>query len=155
MHHPNLHLLQENYTTVGAVFVDDLDIDDLLHAQPSATRNACPYTFKVDTALGLQAGDYALVHANNTVKIVRIVAVHDAPQIDSAATYRYKWVIQKIDLSAYRRRLVEEQLLQALLDTLHAVEEKAQLQQRIERAQELDDDLRQIVARLRALQNGD
>ncbi|WP_109077099.1 hypothetical protein [Aggregatibacter kilianii] len=139
-----IHLFQDNLITVGAVFEDSITINDLLSGKVYSGGNKV-YTFKANADLNLNVGDFALVHATDELKVVKIVEVHDFPQIEEEAGFQYKWVIQKIDLSAYRSRLEEEKLLTLLFNKLYAVEQKALLEQRIEQAKARDNELKQLV----------
>lgn len=96
-------LLQENYTTCYAVFAADTRVPDTLIKT---------YTYKL--ALGddnlpiAQAGDFAVVEVNGILKIVQIVAVHAQPETDIDAKFEYKWIINRVDLDHYQKRIAAE-----------------------------------------------
>lgn len=132
--------LQSHYTTVKAIFIKDLSIDDitlqsldsiLKEQQQTAFRE---YSYKADTALGLVKGDLAVVHANNGLSIVQISHVDDTPQLDPTVSFTYKWVIDKIDLTGIRERLLEEKQLKTLLNQLYHFEKQQDLQNRLTQA---------------------
>lgn len=146
-----IHLLQEDFITVGAVFEDEVTIEQLLKEKDFPTAHQFAYTFKANADMGLKAGDLALVHAQNEIKIVRIVEIHDSPLIDETANFDYKWVIQKVDITAFQQRMAEEKLLKRLLGKLVAVEKKHGLTERLEKAKELDADLKALVEQFKQL----
>jgi len=74
------------------------------------------YTYKAAKALGLAVGDLAVVHtANSNVgfKVVEVVAIN--VEVDYSATFEYKWVVDKVDLTSYNKmRVAEQELLKEL-----------------------------------------
>lgn len=93
----NPHYLQtimdETIKTVGVRF------DKSVHAKT--------YTYK--TRLDLEPGDDVLVCVSGEFKIVYVVEVHDVPNIDEHSRADYKWIVQKLDMSAYQDMLDEDE----------------------------------------------
>jgi len=59
------------------------------------------YTYKVKKGY-VQEGDLALIlDTQQQFKVVQVVSVDDAPNIDPFAAYEYKWIYQKVDASIY------------------------------------------------------
>lgn len=128
--------LQRPFITVEAVFTAHPGVDEAADTAANNTNytEQTRYTFKAEPDLGLTAGDFAVVHARDSLSIVRIVAVYDPAQIDSNARFQYKWVVDKIDLNAYRARRTEEKKLGRLLRQLAFTEKHKALRQRMEAA---------------------
>ncbi len=59
------------------------------------------YTYKT-TRTDLKVDDFAIVEANDALKIVKIVEVHDKNKIDSDSTIVFKWLVDKVNLAAYQ-----------------------------------------------------
>lgn len=108
-----LDFLQDNYTTIKAIFIKDLSIfditnqslDSILAEQKSEAFRE--YRYKADTRLNLAKGDLAVVHAINGLTIVQISHVDAMPQLELSANFNYKWMIDKIDLTSFKARLNE------------------------------------------------
>lgn len=124
--------LQRPFITVEAVFTAHPAIDEA--ADDTEYTERTRYTFKAEAELGLTVGDFAVVHARDSLSIVRIVAVHSAAQIDSNAGFQYKWVVDSINLNAYRARQAEEEKLGRLLRQLAFTEKHRALRERMEAA---------------------
>lgn len=142
--------LQTNYTTVQVVFIHDLDIDALRHqpleklVKQQLADNRNQYTYKADKSLQLKIGDFACVHANNTLKIVQITKVHANPTIDPNASYQYKWVVDKIDLQTFLSRMDEQDNLTDLLKQFNYHEQQQKLTERIEKISKVNKEFAKI-----------
>ncbi|MDH2998498.1 hypothetical protein A1D22_10845 [Pasteurellaceae bacterium LFhippo2] len=143
----NSHLLQKDFVTVGVIFENNLSIDKLLEEDYSFKKDLCVYTYKAEANIGLKVGDFVVVHASNEAKIVRVVEVHQFPKLTDK--FQYKWVIQKIDLTAYRKRLEEEKTISALLERLALLEQQNELLQRIQQAEKTDARFAELMAKFR------
>ena len=65
-----------------------------------------PYTYKTD--LDLADGDTVVVNTPNSgLQLVKVHEVHDTPQLDEG--FDYAWIVQKIDLTNYRKLLKEDE----------------------------------------------
>lgn len=134
-----IHLLQKDFTTVDVVFDDDISVDDLKERTVLAPHQRFGgYTYKAELSLNLQVGDFVLVPARNSLKVVRVIDVHPYPKLDLEAKFAYKWVIQKIDATAYLQRMQEEQELMEILQRLDWLEQEQKLKQRLLQASQND-----------------
>jgi hypothetical protein len=108
-------LLQTGYTTVAVVFDGD----------QAAFRT---YTYKVPKGLAdtLVKGDLLVVPARNEFKLVKVHEVHAEPEIDVTKPLALKWIVQKVDMTAYLDQTERE--AQAVLKVQKA--ERAQAQQK-------------------------
>ncbi len=140
-----VNFLQKPFITIGAIFEDELPIAEALAGKELPPYSRSVYTFKAETNANLQVGDFALVHANDELKIVRVVEVHDTPQIDPEAHFQYKWVVQRIDLEPYRHRLEEEKQLNRMVSHLVFVEKKQGLINRMKSVAEIDGKIAQFL----------
>ena len=72
------------------------------------------YTYKVPPHLTLEKGDTVVVQvgSNNTFKVGKVTKVDAIADIDPAAEFEYRWVIQKVDTDFVRAMEEEEQLLE-------------------------------------------
>ncbi len=141
----DLHYLQRPFITVGAVFEDDISISEILNDSETAEYHGHCYTFKAEVDSGLAVGDYAVVHAQNALKIVKIVQVHAAPAIDINAKFEYKWVIQKIDFSAFKARHSEQKQIHEMLNALEIAERREALMDRLNKMSDKDDGFKQVL----------
>lgn len=118
-------LLQKNYTTVAVRFRDNAT---------GSTSGADSYTYKVPLSMEVAKGDLLVVPARKFFSVAEVVEVHDAPQIDVKKPLALRWVVQKVDTTAYddqtaredqaikqvevaERRRAQEEALQTLLGT--------------------------------------
>lgn len=139
------HLLQKPFITVDVVFNDHIDVDDIINGTIARPINQPHYTFKAELDSGLAVGDYVVVHAQQTLKIVQIIAVHDTPKIDSNASFEYKWVIERIDFQAFCQRRLEERQINKLLAELERIEAENHLQKRLEAASQQDENFATLL----------
>lgn len=82
-----LSLIQKNYTTIAVQY------------QPEGTL----YVFKALLEDKITEGDLVVLPASSKwgFAIGKVVAVHARPQIDTSATWDYKWIAGKIDLNRF------------------------------------------------------
>lgn len=139
------HLLQKPFITVDVVFNHHINIEDVENDIIAHPLNQPRYTFKAEKDSELRVGDYVVVHAQETLKIVQIVEIHDTPKIDPGATFEYKWVISRIDFEAFSQRRVEEKKIARLLSELERIEAENHLQERLEIASSQDADFANLV----------
>lgn len=109
-------LLDTTHTTIKVVF-GKVARTKLPVKQPAAApwtggdKESEPesWTYKVRKDMGIQVDDAVIVDSpSNGLQIVRVVAVHDTPQIDLDAPFEYKWVIQKIDRAEHDAQVAKE-----------------------------------------------
>lgn len=141
------HLLQD-FITVEAVFDDDIDLDEVLDGtyKPSG---GFAYTYKASKEMGLAVGDLALVYAQHRLTVVAIKAVHEIPKIDPNANFDYKWIIQKVDFTAYKHNKAQDELHKQLIDRLNYVEQQNTLSERIEKAAQKDGLLKELYLKIK------
>jgi hypothetical protein len=92
-------LLQKNYTTCKVRF--------------EGTNKG--YTYKMAKDSGIEVGDFVVVDANDQLSAGVVLEVHDEAQIDFKAPYAYKWIVQKIDMTAYKEQVRKETEVIAML----------------------------------------
>lgn len=98
-------MLQTGYTTVEVRY----------HGKLAGSQ---PYTYKAISNT-LAMGDTVVVPVDydgmEVLKLAKVVRVHDAPQVDVSLPYALKWIVQKVDRTAYDEQVAREQ---AALDAL-------------------------------------
>ena len=128
----NLLALLQNASTVGVKF----------EGTPSKV-----YTYKVRKEWNVQVGDELVVRTPlDGSTIVEVVEVHDIPDIDLAANFKYKWAVQKVDNTAYDEvlKVEAEKAMQ-----LKELQRKAQLKKQLaEIVAELGEEATAIISRL-------
>lgn len=145
----DINYLQKPFITVGAVFENEIYINDILNNNnKDCSHQGFCYTFKAEIDSGLQVGDYAVVHARNQLQIVKIVEIHQVPNIDKNATFEYKWVIQKIDFDNFKNRQNEQKKLAVLLTALSNAEYKQSLLDKLNSLASKDETVKQLIKQL-------
>ena len=61
-------------------------------------NNSKTYTYK--TRMDLIPGDFVIVKTHNGLSIVRVVELHNVPNIPQNSDIEFKWVTQKVDAGA-------------------------------------------------------
>ncbi len=127
-----LSLLQSGFTTIQVQFPPDLvqgaapaGIERHDRNSGITTRHAVPdakqYTYKIEGSC--EVGDTVIVDSPYSgLTCVKVVNVDDEPRIDLNAEFTYKWVVQRVDTSAYRERLDKEE---AFLKQIEGVQRTA------------------------------
>lgn len=122
--HHIVSLLQTGYTTVQIVFAAATERNQ--EPRWETHRN---YTYKAKLSAGISVDDLVVVHAPFGFKIVKVVAVHDFPQIDTDVDFEYKWIVQKLDTTEYEATVeAETQFKRSLQD----IERRKQAQSVVE-----------------------
>lgn len=102
-----ISLLQNDYVTVKVVF----QRPDYAPITGSTNKR---YTYKA--RLPIAKDDIAVVEVSSRLAIVKVVEVNDVPQIDVDADYDYKWLVQRIDRTAYDNTVaVEKKFTEAMM----------------------------------------
>lgn len=102
-----LALLQTGYTTVQVCFDDN--------------GKGQTYTYKAPTKMDIAVGDMLVVPARDTFSLGWVKAVDKLPKIDVKAPFEYRWVVQKVDTSAFTDQTEREaQALEQLEDAQRA-----------------------------------
>lgn len=81
------------------------------------------YTYKTD--LELEVGEEVIVDAPSTgLTVVVVTEVHNLANIDSSASFAYKWVVAKVDVKSHAERLERQQELEKEFAIIQAKVEK-------------------------------
>jgi hypothetical protein len=108
-----ISLLQANYTTVIVNFLFNRD------GTPTKRETATKYTYKVSNKVLLEPDDYCVVIAPSGIpQIVRVVSVDAKPKLDLDADFSYKWIVQKVDMTAYNEQLAAEESFREVLNDI-------------------------------------
>ena len=86
-----LNLLQTDYKTATVMF----DVGQ-------------PYRFKADKALPLEPNDYVVCDTARGFALGKVCSVVDAALLQGDDSHAWKWVVQKVDLSAHEARKAKE-----------------------------------------------
>lgn len=76
---------------------------------PPVYRAPRLYTYKAMLTDNIKPGDAVVVEVARGLVLVTVESVDDVPRIDVDATFDYKWVVCKVDQSAYQQRLQAEE----------------------------------------------
>jgi hypothetical protein len=111
--HHVISLLQTNYRTVACQFLFNRD------GTPANATSATKYTYKVSDKILLQPEDYCIIIAPSGVpQVVRVVSVDTKPKLDLDADFSYKWIVQKVDITAYNEQLAAEEAFREVLNDI-------------------------------------
>lgn len=152
MSQTNIHLLQQNYTTVSAVYLNEIEIEEILSLAEGEIVSDYykAYTFKANLDLQLKVGDFAVVHSRNALQVVQITQVDAQPNLDLNASFQYKWVVDKVNIQAFKQRMQEQKQFELLLKQLDYVEQQHQLVERLEQASQKDSKLAELWQKLKS-----
>ena len=75
-----------------------------------------PKLYTYITHLALVPGDYAVVPARGTWKVVDVIEVDESVQLEPNDTIRYSWVVCKVDMDAYRDNAAQNEQIEALVN---------------------------------------
>lgn len=98
-----LTLLRKDCTTVAVTFNE------------SYGQNSKHYVYKVLRADNVQVGDTLVVKVGGEFKLVTVREVHARPKLDAAATFNYKWAVQRVDTTQFDRLRAQEQAFEEML----------------------------------------
>lgn len=104
-------LLKEDTYTVAVVF-DSADSSP--DGAPSQRKNTRPYTFVCDIP-GVQENDSVIVDTANGFKVGVVLKVDEDLRIDPNSEIKYRWVVQRVDLAAFREKQARLEELELLL----------------------------------------
>lgn len=143
-------LLQEGFTTVTVQFMDGRGVPVKKAAVTSSApwqANPAPpmpqastprydntrlYTYKVLLKDNVQPNDTVVVIVGNEMVLVKVVEVHELPQIDLDADYDYKWIVQRIDTDAYDKMQEKETQFQQAMVEVERVKQREKVKQEME-----------------------
>ena len=120
--HHLISLLQANYVTVQVKFVRPA-------FAPTVPSSNKLYTYK--TSLPVVEGDFAVVEVKNELTIVKVMKVDTVPQIDVDADYSYKWLVQRVDRTAYDNTLAVEQNFEKAITAAEREHQRAILKEKL------------------------
>lgn len=136
-----LSLLQTGFTTVevwiapkegnvGQPQPQQPWMDNHQPAVPGAPAAPMPptYTFKASLTDNLVVGDYVVVITTIGIQVGKIMRVDLTPQIDPDADMEYKWIVQKVDLTAHQAKLEQEAQFNAALLEIERQKKRDELQ---------------------------
>lgn len=114
-------LAAENVTTVAVRYP----------TKTSAGRQTCNFLVRRNVALTLAKDDWVVVPSNpNGFAAVRVVEVHDEPQLDDLQDIEYKWIVQPVDTTAYDASLDwQKQTASVLMNNQRKTAAQAVMQQ--------------------------
>lgn len=107
-------LLDSTYTTIKVVFGKVARSKPPLKMERgeialNETSEQSAFTYKVRKDSGIKVDDAVIVESpQNGLQIVRVVEVHDTPQIDLDAPFEYKWIIQRVDRTEHDEQVAKE-----------------------------------------------
>ena len=111
----NTEQLQSNFYTIGVVFQNDSRYTET----PGYGKKI--YTYKVPNDIKFAVDDFAVVRVEGKdpeLKVVKVVEVNDGNTCEQDAPFKYKWVVQKVELDMYQQRLDNDKLLTAMVAEL-------------------------------------
>lgn len=111
----NTEQLQSNFYTIGVVFQNDGRYSETSGYGKKA------YTYKVPNDIKFAVDDFAVVRVEGKdpeLKVVKVVEVNDGNTCEQDAPFKYKWVVQKVELDMYQQRLDNDKLLTAMVAEL-------------------------------------
>jgi hypothetical protein len=73
------------------------------------------YTYKVLVEDGYKVGDTAVALVDRGLVLVKVVEVHETPQLDLDANFDYKWLVQRVDTTKLEKQLEAEQKFQSTI----------------------------------------
>jgi hypothetical protein len=98
-------LMRSDTRTVHVSF--DTSIDE--------TRRTAEKSYTYVTDLNLSPGDLVVVVAQDSMKLVTVMEVHDGVEIEPNSAISYKWVVAKVDLSHYEKTAaLNEKIMEAV-----------------------------------------
>lgn len=127
-------ILMENCKTVAVSFGKD---------------ESRTYTYK--TTEDFEVGDFAVVKPNNTLKVVKVVKVHEIPELDVNSNMDYDWIVQRIDLESYENLVEKGKLFESQLRYLQHQRVKQQAKQLLAESLDLEElDVNVAIQKLNA-----
>lgn len=106
--------LQTNFYTIGVKFYSD-------NGYGNTNLGPKTYSYKVPNEITLNLDDHVVVRVEGKdpqLKVVKVVEVSQGDATDANAPFKYKWIVQKVELAAYEERLENDQKLSNLVATL-------------------------------------
>jgi len=95
---------------------------DLSHFTPVSVKVGPSQAYTYKSSFALKEGDHVIVDFGSKGLQVGVVT-HAHAQLDPQATFTYKWVVQKVDRTAYDQILAAEAVARGQVQTLRDVED--------------------------------
>ena len=92
-------LLQQGYTTVSVKFFGSTE----------GSLSQQIYTYKAPVSAKLAEGDLVVVPARKGFATAKVHEVHESPQIDVKEPLALRWIVQKVDTTAYDDQTAREE----------------------------------------------
>jgi len=108
----HIEQLQSNFYTIGVKFCSEN------HSVPWTSKI---YKYKVPNEIKIEIGDYIIVRVEGRepeIKVTKVFEVHDGNATDPNAPFKYKWIVQKVELGNYEERLTNDKKLTELVAEL-------------------------------------
>ena len=131
-HRHLLALMQSGFTTIEVIFDGPTDFEVQRVGDMRARRlGQKTYTYKARLSDGIKEGDHVVVDSpSRGLTLVTVVAVHSTPKIDLDAPFTYKWIVQKVDRTAYDTTMEQEaEFAQAMLEVERVRQREVLLQE--------------------------
>jgi len=124
-------LLDQSYVTISVEFDRTARTEKRDMVRPNEERLAerhQRYTYKAPKDAGIAVDDAVVVESpSNGLCIVRVVEVHQTPQIDLDAPFEYKWIVQKVDRTGYDERVARERKFADMMLEVERTRQREQL----------------------------
>lgn len=90
------------------------------------------HTYKALMSDNVKVGDTVAVIVGKEMLLVSVAEVHDLPQIDLDADFDYKWIVQKIDTTAYDKMAENEKQFQLAMVEVERAKQREKVKQEME-----------------------
>ncbi len=127
-----LSLLQTGFTTIQVQFPADLPQGEVTASRhdrnsgQTVVGKVKDYTYKI---MGpCSPGDTVVVDSPYSgLTCVKVISVDETPRIDLGADFTYKWVVQRVDTSAYKEMLEKEEAFTSQVEEVQRINQRDQL----------------------------
>lgn len=125
-----ISLLQKDFTTIGVVFNDN-------------QRFQHNYTYKARLSDDIKDGQHVIVKVDGKdgYHVALVVRVDAEPQIDTDATFDYKWIVGKVDTAAYDEQVAKEEAFAKELTRIERDDERKKVLEKFTAAMPAGTDL--------------
>jgi len=114
---------QQGIKTIGCVF----------NATKYAEGKQRVYTYK--TWMDHVVGDFVVIETAKGYSVVEVHEVHETSQINGVTDIDYKWVVDKVDLTAYGLKLAKDR------NSIKDIEDDLRRQKSVKITESISDDL--------------
>jgi hypothetical protein len=95
-------LFQEDMTTVKVAFDTQDFYACVTNSDYASYGKVAPvYVYKVKRDWKISVGDFLVVPEQNSLKVVRVVAVDDEPDINYYVDFKYQWAISRVQFTDF------------------------------------------------------